>query len=730
MTLLSNMSIQRTQSSMNSSSGAGIYRYSGKDCILVDNENYRIGLQYNPDALTKDADQYLTINPGFFCEGANIHITTNEYDQLVISADMYQSPFEEGDKAKYDLACTNLYSLVNTVSLQGDRIGTLDTAINGSGGLVASVASIDASIISLGQTDESLGNRLTTVETALNSEGGVLDDITALQTLTGADGHSLQISQLRTDLTTAEGNISTLQQSVSELTGTPSELGSLSQRITAVDGRVDGVLELINGTEQVDGLDDRLTDAESDISGLQVANTTMMGYIQQAQDDNGTNTGRINDINTRLTLIEEQGIANYAERLGTLEDAFLPMQQSFETIEGAVSTQADTISDLNAAVNGENGIDDRVEALESYVTSNDDDISNISSINTRVSDLESLRITDSAAIQTNTDNLSTLNTNYSTFNYNVTNSLSSLGTRLNAVEGAISDFIGGLGDAFTIFDAPVPVAAQLDAEANYDISVRYYFKDADSYSTYVDTAIRVGDGDNYDSQITYYYIDNNTIYPYTFSTQEQWEEDIANGVYYVPAPVGIDVYTYDSGTDTYSVVNANYLDMEMLDNEEYYVKDVATYSKEFKPVFAQLTQAALYDNNIQYYTYNVAGDYVPYTYDANNINGDVANGLFYISNLPAAFTAGLYSLQPATPDDSSLTLSIQHNGIFTVDSGIGNRLTVMVNADIVARSTAAERSSVSITIPVAIGDVVTASVTPANHGTGIIGIGSVRYFAD
>lgn len=762
MTLLSNMSIQRTQSSMSPGSGAGGYRYLGTDCIIVDNDIYRIGLNYDDVTLAITDGGSLTVNNSFIQAGDNVTIGRDDSGIITISAAMFQSQFQEGDRTRYEAALTNLGNAqIDIISLRS-RATALET-LTGSGenGHSTLISGLDTRLTTAEGTITSHGTRIYNLEQAKLANDVNIEN---LQTLTGSgeNGHSTQISGLRTDLTALGQTVASHTQSLSELSGTNSGLGSLGERIDAANLRIDGCVSVS------EGLDTRITAVENAITGEDGINDRLDGHDSDLQDHAQSISSMdsiLTNLAPRVVALENANSAalDYGQQIQDLSDQVSNAVSNMDAAVLNMETVQGDLSNLETLVT--ETYDGRITTLETFVTNNTADIESISTISSDLLQLSSdhaaldeavtlLGTSTSTAITgldgrltTAEGDIDTLESQINIVDGNVNTAISNTNTLSTAVEelqGTVSDLqdtkLGLVSDTADIYAAPVLTYTRLADASDYDFDKVYYLKDAVQYMSYYPETTQVEEGDTYDSGISYYTWSDDIPLPvdpndpnaeqeytsgyvaFTYTDAEGWESAILEGLYY--APGGSNIFTYDvlSG---YTADNSSYLDL----TQTYYTYAPDSYSRAFVPDIIKVDTSASYDSSLVYYTKTLTGTYEEYVYDQNTFASDLAAGLYVISNISAAMTAGIYSISTSESGADTLNVTAESGGVFTASSGTGNSISIDVNGDIVAEATAAEGANVSVSVLIPAAASITVTVSAVNKGTGIRGLASIRYFA-
>lgn len=762
MTLLSNMSIQRTQSSMSPGSGAGGYRYLGTDCITVDNDAYRIGLNYDDTTLAITDGGSLTVNNSFIQAGDNVTIGRDDSGIITISAAMFQSQFQEGDRIRYEAALTNLGNAqIDIISLKS-RATALET-LTGSGenGHSTLISGLDTRLTEAEGTITSQGTRISNLESAKLANDVNIEN---LQTLTGSgeNGHSTQISQLNTALTALGQTVASHTQSLSELSGTNSGLGSLGERIDAANLRIDGCVSVS------EGLDTRVTAIENSITGDEGINARLDGHDSDLQDHAQSISSMdsiLTNLAPRVVALENANSAalDYGQQIQDLSDQVSNAVTSMDAAVLSMETVQSDLSNLETLVT--ETYDGRITALETFVTDNTADIESISTISSDLLQLSSdhaaldeavtlLGTSTSTAIAgldgriTSTEgDIDALKGRMTAVESSASTSagkITTLEDDVSALQSSISDLqdtkLGLADDAVEIYSAPELTYTRLASASDYDFDKVYYLKDSVSYVAYYPEDIQVEEGDTYDPAISYYVWSDDIPLPadpedpeaeqgytsgyaaFTYTDAEGWADAIQNGLYY--AAGGVNIFTYDV-VSGYTPDNSSYLDL----TRTYYTYAPDSYSHAFVPDIVKVDASASYDSSLIYYTRTLTGTYEEYVYDANTFTSDLAAGLYVISNISAAVTEGIYSIGTSESNADTLNITTTGCGILTASSGSGNQISIDINGEIVAEATAAENANTSVSVLVPANISITVTVTAANKGTGIRGLASLRYFA-
>ena len=747
MALLSNMSIERTIGQMSSSTGAGGYRYLGGDGITVDNDLYKISVDYNPETLSIDDQSRLTFNYSFLQAGDNVSINYTN-GQLVISAAMFQSQFESGDKAKYDLACLNLaQAQLDIITINGS-INTINGNIAAISGENGSISQLDGRIDTLESHDSDYGTRIGTLEshdtdheTRLGTAEATI--LAHTNTISANDQRSRANAQ----------DIETIQGTIQTLTGYSGDIGDLASRMTAAEGSIgtnaDNIaanLLLIQGNT-------------NDISAINTAiNTAETGYAARITSvENYANTNRelITALNTRVNTLDPGGAEpgeSLADRMDAAEDEIESIdstlesyQTNFDDISDRISVLSGDLTDLSNAVDSyETTTDGRLDMLESFQTSAEVDIGSLqqadSAIDGRLDVLEAYqtssggRLDDLEGYQTSSDNrISTLESYRTTDSGNIsslqgtvgnhTTTLTGYGSRISALESSVSNKEGSLSSTYYL-KAPEATYTAVQNSDVFDPDYHYFFKDDPSYSQLYVSPTYVEASDSYDSSIDYYYYDaqNDQYVSYSYVDAETFATDITElNLIYFEIPSGTVLYESD-GSNGYQLYSGSYDPTLVL-----YVQDDDTYTDRYVPEMTRVASGASYDSSITYFTVDLRGNLNGYTYtDSAGFDTAIASGLYYVSNWSSAISAGIYK-QTFTSASSIFHVPTTYDGIVTLNTGTGNRLDISINGNMLSVTAAAEAET-SITLAFCQHDNIEVYVTPVNNGNGVRGAIYARYF--
>ena len=298
-----------------------------------------------------------------------------------------------------------------------------------------------------------------------------------------------------------------------------------------------------------------------------------------------------------------------------------------------------------------------------------------------------------------------------------------MGPQISALQSALSEKEDLLSSVY-YNAAPEAVYTLVQSTDHYDPGYSYFFADPITYSQYYPEPVYVdADNDTYDSSINYYTYDaqNDQYAAYTYVDDETFASDAANVLIYFEYPVGIQLYESDGGTG-YIAFNGS-----IDPSDTYYEQDPATYSDAYIPEISRVESGASYDNTVTYFTIDLRGNMNAYTYvDSATFDADIAAGLFYVSNWSAAVASNIYK-QSYSGVSPVFHIPTPIDGIATVESGVGNRLTVDVEGNILTTTAAAGASNV-LSFAFSAGVNIECTVTPANKGTGVRGAVYARYF--
>lgn len=741
MALLSNMSIERTIGQMSSSSGAGGYRYLGGDGITVDNDLYKISVDYNPETLSIDDQSCLTFNYSFLQSGDNVSIDYRD-GHLIISAAMFQSQFEDGDKAKYDLACLNLsQAQLDIITINGS-ISTINnniTAISGQNGLIPQ---LDARVTTLESHDSDHETRISTLEshdtdheTRLSAAESTISAHT--DSISANDTRSRQNSQA----------IATINGTLETITGVSGDIGNLANRMTAAEGAIE-----TNENNIASNLDLINTNAD-DIAAINTAidapDTGYAARITSVENFSNTNRELITALNTRVNSIDPGGAGpgeSLADRMDAVEGAIDDIsstldsyQTTLDGIDSQISTVSGDVSDLSSDVgNYKTTTDNRLTTLEAFQVEADGEIEDLQtatgSLDGRVDTLEDFQTSTSSlltsleAFQTSAGNRLDALEGSSQQNSSDISSLQSTvnghTTSINSIQTAISAKEQLLESAY-YNPAPEPEYTAVQNNETFDPDYHYFFQDLPSYSQYYPDIEYLSPEDVYDSSIDYYYYDqsNDQWLSYTYTDAETFASDIEalNLVYFDLSGVS-SLYVSDENSG-YQLYSGSFDP-----SETYYIQDAPEYSDRYVPEITLVASGSSYDSSQSYFTIDLRGNMNAFTYvDSSGFDAAVASGLFYISNWSAAIVAGIYK-QTFSNVTSVFHIPTPYNGMATVGSGTGNRLVVTINSSYRLVATAASCAEASLSFMFSAGDDIECHVTPANDGNGVRGAVYARYF--
>lgn len=740
MALLSNMSIERTIGQMSSSSGAGGYRYLGGDGITVDNDLYKISVDYNPETLSIDDHSRLTFNYSFLQAGDNI---TMQYidNQLVISAATFHSQFDDGDKAKYDLACLNLTQAMLDIITIRDNITTINGNINAISGENGSIAGLDGRIDTLESHDTDYSSRIYTLETHDT------DHETRIFAAEGTiSAHTDTISANDTRSRKNAQDIETINGTLQTITGYSGDIGNLAERMTAAEGSIGTNAGNIAANLLL--IQANATDIAAINTAIDTAETGYAARITSVENYSATNRELITGINTRLNALDPSGAEpgeSLPERMTAAESAISDLdstvQSLSETVSGVSDTAAGCSESLTALENDleayETATDGRLDLLEAFQTEADSEIDSLHGADTilsgRIDILEAFQtdagpsISDLETFQTSAGNrLDALEGYRITDSGNISSLQSTVGghtTSINTLQSTVANKEDVLSSTY-YNAAPEPVFTAVQNSESYDPDYHYFFQDPVTYSQYYPNVVYLSTEDVYDSSVDYYSYDqgNDQWVPYTYTDAETFASDIEtlNLLYFDIS--GETLYESDGGSG-YQLATGSFDP-----SSTYYVQDDPTYSDRYVPKMSQVASGATYDSSIAYFTTDIRGNMDSFTYvDSAGFDAAVASGLFYISNWSDAVTEGLYK-QTFTGALSTFHIPTPFDGHATICSGIGNRLTVVINNYQTLSVTAEAYAEASLSFMFSAGDSIECHISPVNNGSGVRGAIYARYF--
>lgn len=741
MALLSNMSIERTVGQMSSSTGAGGYRYLGGNGIAVDNDLYKISVDYNPETLSIDDQSRLTFNYSFLQAGDNISINY-ENGQFVISAAMFQSQFEDGDKAKYDLACLNLsQAQLDIITINGN-ITTIQGDIRAINGENGSIAGLDSRIDTLESHDTDYSSRIGTLEshdtdheTRLGAAEGTI--LAHTDTISANDTRSRQNAQ----------DISTINSTLETITGYSGDIGNLAERMTAAEGSIGTNADNIAANLLL--IQANATDIAAINTAIDAQDTGYAARITSVENYANTNRELITALNTRVNTLDPGGAEpgeSLADRMNAVEDdidnissTLDSYQTTLDSLDGQISTISGDVSDLSLDVgNYKTTTDTRLDTLEAFKLEADGEIGDLqtatSSLDNKVDILEGFQadtsplLTSLEAFQTSAGNrLDTLEGYRITDSGNISSLQSTVSghtTSINTLQSTVANKEDVLSSTY-YNAAPEPVFTAVQNNETFDPDYHYFFQDPPSYSQYYPDIEYLSSEYVYDSSIDYYYYDqsNDQWLSYTYTDAETFASDIEalNLVYFDLSGVS-SLYVSD-GNSGYQLYSGSFDP-----SGTYYIQVEPLYSDRYVPEITPVASGSSYDSSQSYFTIDLRGNMNSFTYvDSAGFDAAVASGLFYISNWSAAIVAGIYK-QTFSNVTSVFHIPTPYNGMATVGSGTGNRLVVIINSSQRLVATAASCAETSLSFMFSAGDNIECHVTPANDGNGVRGAVYAKYF--
>lgn len=660
MSLLTNMSIERTSASMNASTNPAGYRYIGGDGINVDNEVYQITAKCDGNTILFNSEGQMTVSPALYNAGDNIIINEDEHGQLTISAVMFQSQFQAGDRDRYEVGLSDLNSVRMRVSslesratsVEG-RVTTLETNLGTAEGNITSQGN---RITALENAQPGIDTRISDIEHDLNTTTTGLKDVVA--------GHTQSIIDQATDISQLQQAVAGHTDFINEFSGLDSTLGGYGTQISDLQldvqdlGSADTALGL-----RIDGNEDRLDALELTVNGRTDDPSGEPDFAGHEQRIAGVEQGILSTQNS-ISFVESRvldlenaagigegsgnsGIAGLRDDVDTLQSAMTQAQSDIgdlqlavaganEDANTAIGDAAQVAADLSAEIADreldESNITNSISLLDGRVTAVEADASlalsrlgtldntTIPGINGAITQLD----TDlSADIAQNASNISGLAADITVINSALTTIRGNIGTNftniaVNAqeIQSIQAAMAKKLASGYNILQASDISYRVVSAGTPYDDAQPYFVRNDYTYSPAYIAPSSVNVGDAYDGNKVYYtQTGEDTWTAYTYVDQATWESDVETGelTYYdqqvylqlVPAET-----PYDSG-ETY--VNAEYQPYTYVDAETwetdldegtvYTTYSIPLYT-ESAGVYSAVSTSVPLDPNVTYYNQN------------------------------------------------------------------------------------------------------------------------------
>lgn len=666
MSLLTNMSIERTSASMNASTNPAGYRYIGGDGINVDNEVYQITAKCDGNTILFNSEGQMTVSTALYNAGDNIIINEDDNGQLTISAVMFQSQFQNGDRDRYELGLSDL----NSVRMRVSSLEGRATAVEGrASSLETDLGIAEGNIISQGNRITTLENaqpgidtRISDIEHDLNTATTGLKDVVA--------GHTQSLVSQATDIGQLQQTVAGHTDFINEFSGLDSTLGGygtqisdlqldvqdLSSADTALGLRIDGnedrldALELTvngrtndpNGEPDFAGHEQRIAGAEQGIlstrNSISFVESRVLALENAAGIGEGSGNSGIAGLRTDVDALQSD-MTQAQSDISDLQEATSGVADDLNTAVGNISQVSSDLADevtnrglAETAINNSIGaIDTRVTQLEtdSSVALNrlsTLDNTTIPGINSSISQLETSLSND---ISSNTNAIAGVAADVSSINSDLTSIYSGIDTNSRNISSISQEMQNlqnssskRLGSGYSVLSASVVNYQPVSSGAPYDDTKPYFIRDDYTYSqTYISPST-VSAGDEYDGSRVYYTRTGESSWTsYTYVDQETWETDAASG------------------------------------ELEYYAQDI---------YLQEVPEDTVYDSNVQY----VTSSFEPYTYvDQETWESDLAAGNVYTTYTIPLYTeaGGVYTVIPSTdPLDPNVTYYLRNDPTYSM----------------------------------------------------------------
>ena len=660
MSLLTNMSIERTSASMNASTNPAGYRYIGGDGINVDNEVYQITAKCDGNTILFNSEGQMTVSTALYNAGDNIIINEDEHGQLTISAVMFQSQFQDGDRDRYELGLTDLNSVRMRVSSLEGRATTVEgraTTLEADLGIAeGNITSQGNRITTLENAQPGIDTRISDIEHDLNTTTTGLKDVVAghtqslidqatdigqlQQTVAGHTDFIDEFSGLDSTLGGYGTQISNLQLDVQDLESADTALGlridGNEDRLDAIELTVNGRTNDPNGEPDFAGHEQRIAGAEQGILSTRNSISFVEGRVLALENAAGIGEGSGNS-----------GIAGLRTDVDALQVDMTQAQSDISDLQEATSGVAD---DLNTAVGNisqvssdladevtnrglaETAINNSIGAIDTRVTQLETDSSlalnrlstldntTIPGINSSITQLETSLSGD---ISSNTDAIAGVAADVASINSDLTSIYSSIDTNSRNIDSNTQEIQNiqatiakKLASGYNVLQASDINYQAVSAGTPYDDAQPYFVRNDYTYSPAYIAPSSVNIGDAYDGNKVYYtQTGEDTWTAYTYVDQETWESDVeAGGLTYYDQQVYLQLVppetAYDSG-ETY--VTAEYQPYTYVDAETWetdlgagtvYTTYMIPLYTESAGVYSAVPASAPLDPNITYYSQN------------------------------------------------------------------------------------------------------------------------------
>lgn len=651
---------------MNASTNPAGYRYIGGDGINVDNEVYQITAKCDGNTILFNSEGQLTVSSALYGAGDNIIINEDDNGQLTISAVMFQSQFQDGDRDRYELGLSDLNSVrMRVSSLEGrataveGRATTLETDLGIAEGNITSQGN---RITTLENAQPGIETRISDIEHDLNTTTTGLKDVVA--------GHTQSLIDQATDIGQLQQTVAGHTDFIDEFSGLDSTLGGYGTQISdlqldvqdlesadaAIGLRIDGnedrldALELTvngrtndpNGEPDFAGHEQRIAGAERGILSTQNSVSFIESRVLALENAAGIGEGSGNSgiagLRTDVDALQSD-MTQAQSDISDLQEATAGVANDLNTAVGNISQVSSDLADevTNRGL-AEAEINNSIDAIDARVTQLETDSSlalsrlstldntTIPGINSSITELETSLSGD---ISSNTDAIAGVAADVASINSDLTYIYSSIDTNSRNISANAQDIQNlqnsssrKLGSGYSVLSASVLNYQQVSVGVPYDDAKPYFIRNDYTYSqTYISPST-VSAGDEYDGSRAYYTRTGDSSWTaYTYVDQETWETDAASG--------GL----------------------------EYYAQNV---------YLQEVPEDTAYDSNVQY----VTSDAEPYTYvDQETWESDLAVGNVYTTYTIPLYTEanGVYTAIPSTdPLDPNVTYYLRNDPTYSM----------------------------------------------------------------
>ena len=660
MSLLTNMSIERTSAPMNASTNPAGYRYIGGDGINVDNEVYQITAKCDGNTILFDSEGQMTVSTALYAAGDNITISEDEHGQLTISASMFQSQFQEGDRERYELGLSDLNSVrLRVSSLEGrataveGRVTTLETSMGTAEGNITSQGN---RITTLENAQPGIDTRISDIEHDLNTATTGLKDVVA--------GHTQSLIAQATDIGQLQQTVAGHTDFINEFSGLDSTLGGYGTQIsdlqldvqdlgsadTALGLRIDGnedrleALELTvngrvddpNGEPDFDGHEQRIAGAEQGIlstrNSISFIESRVLDLERAAGIGEGSGNSGIAGLRTDVDALQVDMTQAQAD-IGDLQQAVSGVGEDANTAIGnAAQVAADLAAEIADRELDESNITDSISLLDGRVTDVEADASlalnrlstldntTIPGINGAITQLDTALSEDIAQnasdISSVAADVTTINGELTTIYSDIAANSRDISSNTQEIQSIQANIAKKLASGYSILQASDIIYRAVSAGTPYDDAKPYFVRNDYTYSPAYIAPSSVNVGDAYDGNKVYYtQTGENAWTAYTYVDQATWESDVESGgltyydqqVYLQEVPVGT---AYDSG-ETY--VDSEYQPYTYVDQETWetdldagtvYTTYMIPLYTESASVYSAVSTSVPLDPNVTYYNRN------------------------------------------------------------------------------------------------------------------------------